>query len=103
MAAGGVLLIPVVAWQGGAVAWGELSRETWLAIGYLALLSSILAYAAWYWALARSGIARMGSVQFAQPVVGVILAALVLGEGITPALVLAGGAILAGIWLAQRA
>ena len=44
----------------------------------------------------------MGALQFLQPLVTLTLAALLLGEPITPALLGAGGLILAGVALTQR-
>ena len=67
----------------------------------MALASSILAYAAWYWALGQGGIGRIGLAQFAQPLVGVILAVALLGEALTWPMVLAAATILAGVALAR--
>ena len=78
---------------GGATAWTSVL--------YLALASSIVAYAAWYWALGRGGIGRTGLAQFAQPLVGLVLAVALLGEALTWAMVLAAAAILAGVALAR--
>jgi drug/metabolite transporter (DMT)-like permease len=46
--------------------------------------------------------ARIGALQFTQPMVGIALAAVVLSEPITPPLALAGGGILLGVWIIQR-
>ncbi|MCH7793852.1 MAG: DMT family transporter [Proteobacteria bacterium] len=73
----------------------------WTAVLYLAVASSIVAYAAWYWALGRGGIGRTGLAQFAQPLVGLVLAVAFLGEALTWAMVLAAAAILAGVALAR--
>ena len=73
-----------------------------LAVGYLVLFSSILAYVAGYWALARGDMARIGALQFTQPMVGIALAAVVLSAPITPPLAPAGGGILLGVWIIQR-
>ena len=50
----------------------------------------------------RGGIARTGTVQYAQPLVTVVLAALFLRESITWPLLAAGAIIVAGIAIAQR-
>lgn len=99
---GGALLAPLAAalYLPASV---DASPATWAAVAYLAVLSSIIAYAAWYWALARDNIGRIGQVQYAQPVIGVALAALVLGEALTLPLILAGTVILAGVALLQSA
>ncbi len=102
LTAGGLLVTPALAFLGGGVDWAAIGVDVWLAVGYLALLSSILGYATWYWALARGGFARVGAAQFAQPVVSLALAALFLREPITPPLVASAVAILAGIAIARR-
>jgi len=61
---------------------------------------SIAAYVTWYWALAAGGIARVGLAQFAQPIVTLGLAVIMLREAMT--LPLAAACILAGISLARE-
>ena len=69
---------------------------------YLAAVTTIIGYIGWYWALAKGGIARISTIQFFQPVSGLILAALLLGERMTLSLLAASVVILAGVWTAQR-
>ena len=78
-----------------------VGRDAWLGIGYLALVSSLLGYALWYWALAKGGIARIGSFQFLQPLISLALAAVILNEVLEPVLLLIAAVILSGVWLAQ--
>jgi drug/metabolite transporter (DMT)-like permease len=99
---GGLVLAPVLPFVVSRVAWGSVGATGFLAVGYLVLFSSILAYAAWYWALSRGDMARVGALQFTQPIVGIALAALVLSEPITPPLALAAAGILLGVWIVQR-
>jgi drug/metabolite transporter (DMT)-like permease len=80
--------------SGDAAAWGSIL--------FLALVTSIVGYVGWYWALARGGIARIATVQFIQPFSGLALAALVLDERLTPELAIPAAAVLAGVWIAQR-
>ncbi len=74
----------------------------WGSIAYLALGSTLLAYASWIWALGRGGIARVGLAQYLQPPIGVIAAAVILGETVTVSLVAAGVLIVAGVIVATR-
>lgn len=74
----------------------------WSATVYLALISTVIAYVAWYWALGKGGIARMATIQFLQPVTGVVAAVLWLGEAVTPPMIFAGLAIIAGVVIVQR-
>jgi len=77
--------------------------RSWLAVLFLALVTSILGYIGWYWALDRGGISRIATLQFLQPVSGFVLAAIVLGEHVTAPIAVGGGAIVAGIVIAQHA
>ena len=79
-AAMALLLTPVVPvlWARGDFA--VASVPAWSAIAYLAIVVTILGYVLWYRALGRGGIARVGLIQFLQPVSGVILAAMLLHE-----------------------
>ncbi len=80
----------------------EAGWPAWAGVVWLAIPSSILGYIGWYWALAAGGIARMATAQFLQPVSGLVLAALLLGERMTLPLALAATMIVAGIVIAQR-
>jgi drug/metabolite transporter (DMT)-like permease len=82
--------------------WPSAGWLSWTAVLYLAGITTILGYIGWYWALARGGIARIATIQFFQPVSGLVLAALLLGERMTLPLLAASIVILAGVWVAQR-
>lgn len=82
--------------------WPTAGWTSWAAVLYLAMVTSIVGYIGWYWALAKGGIARIATIQFFQPVSGLVLAALLLGERMTMPLLAATLVILAGVWIAQR-
>jgi len=79
----------------GATAWG--------AVLFLAVVTSIVGYVGWYWALDRGGIQRIATLQFLQPISGFILAAIVLGEHVTAPIAVGGALIVGGVVIAQRA
>lgn len=98
---GGVAVLPMTAVLPSP---GELARASglsWAAVAYLALGSSILAYALWYRALQRGGIARTGLLQFLQPVIGLVLAVSILQETLTWPMAAAGCAVLGGVAIAR--
>lgn len=95
-----LLLLPGLAFVDFSVL-PQAGRDAWLGIAYLAAVSSLLGYALWYWALARGGVARVGSFQFLQPMISLVLAAIILREVLEPALLLIAAVILSGVWLAQ--
>ena len=81
-------------------AGAEIGRSS--GAGRLAVLSSIVGYAAWYWTLAQGNIGRTGMIRFAQPLIGLPLAVLILGGSLTWPLLLAAAAIVAWAALARR-
>lgn len=81
----------------------QASATSWGAVLFLAVATSILGYVGWYWALDRGGIARIATLQFLQPVSGLALAAIILGEHVTGPIAVGSAAIVAGIVIAQRA
>lgn len=78
----------IAVWQHGASA----PREAWLGFAYLALVSQLLGFFAWYQALALGGVTRVSQVQLIQPFMTLTVSALVLGEHITPLMM--GAAVL---------
>ncbi len=81
--------------KAGPAAWG--------AVLFLAVVTSIVGYVGWYWALDRGGIQRIATLQFLQPLSGFLLAIVILGDRVTIASAIGGAAILAGVMIAQRA
>jgi drug/metabolite transporter (DMT)-like permease len=61
---------------------------------WVSMISALLAFAAWYRGLALGGVARGSQVQLLQPVLSLAWCALLLGEAITAASVIAGTAVL---------
>jgi drug/metabolite transporter (DMT)-like permease len=80
--------------DGDAASWG--------AVLWLAVITSIVGYVGWYWALARGGIARIAPLQFLQPLSGLLLAALLLGEALTWPLAIGAAAVIVGVAVARR-
>ena len=99
---GGAILLPLAVVRLGPQAWSGAGALGWSAVIYLALGSTIAGYICWYWALQRGGIARIGATQFAQPVIALGFAVMVLREPVTAPLMLAALLVVAGVALAQR-
>jgi drug/metabolite transporter (DMT)-like permease len=88
-----------------AAATGDVSAgsSAWLGFAYISVISMFLAFFAWYGGLARGGVAKIGQVQHAQPILSLVWAALVLGETISAGTIVAAAAVLTGVVAAQRA
>lgn len=61
---------------------GHVGTDAWACFAYVSIISMFLGFFAWYAGLARGGVARVGQLQLAQPVLTMGWAALVLGEAI---------------------
>jgi len=75
----------------------------WSGLIYQAIGVTIVAYILWYWALGTGGIARVGLLQFLQPVSGVILAFIILSEQLSLTFLVASTIVMLGVILAFRA
>lgn len=76
--------------------------HAWMAVGYSALVSSILSYCIWYWLLARNPVNAVVPYSVINPVFAIGLAALVFGEPLTVAKLVGTALILAGVMLVLR-
>ena len=82
--------IPVIPWNG------------WVAILFLGVICSGIAYIFWYDALQVLPVAQTGAFLYLEPVVTVIVAAIVLKEALLWATLIGGITILVGVWLVNR-
>lgn len=57
--------------------------QAWVSFLYLSVVSQFLAYVAWYSGMAMGGIARVSQIQYLQPFLMILFAAVFLNESIT--------------------
>jgi drug/metabolite transporter (DMT)-like permease len=62
--------------------WSGVSLPAWISLGYVSVFSMLVGFIFWYRGLALGGIARVGQLQLLQPFMGLMLAAVFLGEPI---------------------
>ena len=60
----------------------------WLSLAYVALFSMFLGFVFWYRGLAQGGIAAVGQLQLLQPFLGLALAAVLLHEQVSVAMLI---------------
>jgi len=82
---------------------GRLSLEGWLAVAFLGVACSGLAYIAWYDALQALPAAQVGAFLYLEPLVAVLVAALLLGEPLLWVSLAGGAIILLGVGMVNRA
>jgi drug/metabolite transporter (DMT)-like permease len=95
------VLLPIVAWRVLQVGLSA-SPAAWLGFAYVSLVSMYLGFFAWYYALALGGVARIGQLQLAQPVLTMLWSAMLLGERVTWEMALAAAGVLGSVALTQR-
>ena len=85
--------------RGGLSQIGYIPWDGWASIAFLGIFCSGLAYIFWYDALQALPVAQTGAFLYIEPVVTVIVAALILRERLYLATLFGGVLILAGVWL----
>ena len=86
----------------GLASLAHLTTTGWLAVGFLGVFASGLAYVFYYDALQAMPAAQVGAFLFLEPLVTVAVAAALLHEAIGWASLAGGGIILLGVWLVNR-
>ncbi len=98
------LPVTVVGFGSAATAHGFAPSPASLgALLYLALISQVIGFFAWYHALAVGGIARIGQLQLIQSPLSLVWASLLLGEVLEPGAVLTMAVVLVAVVAGQRA
>jgi drug/metabolite transporter (DMT)-like permease len=81
---------------------GRLSITGWVGMAFLGIFCSGLAYIFWYDALQTIPTAQLGSFLYLEPLVAVVVAAVLLAEALVWASLVGGAVILIGVWLVNR-
>ena len=76
--------------------------SAWAGFAYVSTVSMFLGFFAWYRGLALGGIAAVGQVQLLQPFLTILASALLLGEAIDAATVIAAALVIASIAIGRR-
>jgi drug/metabolite transporter (DMT)-like permease len=102
MLIGWLFLIPWAIADGGLGELERVSLQGWLALTFLGVGCSGVAYFFWFSGLERIDATQVGVFLYLEPIVTVVLAWQILGEEIRAATILGGAAILVGVWLVNR-
>lgn len=103
--AGTVMYLPIgIASLTVPGAWQRIqhaSAAAWVGVAYMVLVTSVIAYLLWYWALAHLPAARVAVFTNLQPLATAVLAHFILGEHITPQFIVGAVVVISGVVLAQ--
>ncbi len=95
---GGLVLL-LVGTLSGERFTGAYETRTWVALGYLVVFGSVVAFTSYVWLLANAPISLVATYAYVNPVVAVFLGWLVLAEAVTPAVLAGGGVVVLAVAL----
>jgi len=101
MAAGAPMLLAVSAFTGRTVV-GPLTVRAAASLAYLVVFGSVVAFAAYFYLLQHWEATRVSTSTYVNPLVAVVLGALLLSEPVTASMVVGAAAVLAGVTLVLR-
>jgi drug/metabolite transporter (DMT)-like permease len=81
----------------GQVDPGAFSGASWIALTYLIVFGSLGAFTAYVWLLHHAPISLVSTYAYVNPVVAVVLGALILGEAVTLPILVGGAIVVAGV------
>ena len=96
-----VVMVPALARPSTLDTAMAMSMRSWLELGYIAILSTMIASMTWNYAASRMRAAASGAFLYLLPILGVAAGALILDEQVTPGMLMGGALILAGVAIAQ--
>lgn len=95
---GGAMLV-VLGVLAGERFTAAYDTRTWVALAYLVVFGSVVAFTSYVWLLANAPISLVATYAYVNPVVAVFLGWLVLSEAVTPAVIVGGGIVVAAVAL----
>ncbi|WBB65824.1 EamA family transporter [Micromonospora sp. WMMD812] len=101
MVAGAVVLAVLAVGRGELTGFDptQVSMRSWLALGYLMVAGSLVAFTAYVWLLHHAPISLVATYAYVNPAVAVVLGAVLVAEPITAQVLLGGAVIVAGVAL----
>lgn len=95
----GLVLAGALAGELDGFSLAEVSDAAWAWLAYLVVIGSILAFSAYVWLLQHAPISLTATYAYVNPVVAVLLGALVLSEKITATVLVGGAVVVVGVGL----
>jgi drug/metabolite transporter (DMT)-like permease len=87
------LMAPLAWWLAPPTLSG-ITPSAWVCLGYVSIFSMLVGFVFWYRGLAQGGIAAVGQLQLLQPFFGLALAATLLHEQVSPAMLVVTVAVI---------
>ncbi|WP_338677983.1 EamA family transporter [Streptomyces sp. SCSIO 30461] len=95
----GCLLIGLLRGEQHGFVLTEASARSWTALAYLVVFGSLIAFTAYAWLLQSAPLSLVATYAYVNPVVAVLLGALILDEALTWPIAVGGAVVVAGVGL----
>ncbi len=92
-------ILSILTGELGRLQWQHVSTTSIVALAYLIVFGSLVGFSAYVWLLRSAPLSLVSTYAYVNPVVAVILGALLIGEGLNGRVVIAGGIIIAAVAL----
>jgi len=102
MTYGTILFIPVGLYAMRNFQPEAVALDAWLGLLYCAILTSVVAYTLWYWALHFIDAAQVAVFNNMQPIIAAFLGWLLLSEPLTTVFLTGGALVLVGVYLTEK-
>jgi drug/metabolite transporter (DMT)-like permease len=93
----GLLLVGFIIGEPARTEWSRISARSLLALGYLIVAGSWIAFSAYVWLLKNTAASRVATYAYVNPVIAVLLGWLLLGETLTKQMAWGAATILTGV------
>lgn len=97
-----LLIAGTVAGEGRGFHFAAVSQRSWLALAYLTLFGSVIAFTAYNWLLEHYSPTLVATHTYVNPIVAVLLGWLLAHEAVTLNVVLAGAIVIGAVVLVDR-
>ena len=98
----GCAIVGLIGGEAGDLHPSAVPARSWVALGYLVVFGSMLAYTAYVWLLHNARLSLVTTYTYVNPLVAVALGAIILSESLSWRTLLASAAIIVGVMLIIR-
>jgi drug/metabolite transporter (DMT)-like permease len=98
-----VFVFSIVGATGTSIPLSEIPSNSWWSIGYLVIIGSVLTFIAFIYALQKLPAEVNSIYAYINPIVAVILGAIIFGEPLTLYIAIGGFIVLIGLYLVNKA
>jgi drug/metabolite transporter (DMT)-like permease len=97
-----VAMLPITIGYSVGFTYSNVTWVAWASLLYMAVFPSVICYSIYYYALTYVPASRVSAFSYLQPLLATVMAIPLLGEHPTKSLIMGGGLVLTGVFLAER-